>query len=128
MTLANMRSLGPRSLDVTCKKCGYQTKVNVDAYPGRCHGAVIWPTDAMQQVRPPRRECPSRLVAAARNTRGATAMTTDQDTSQKITAEVYAALERLGADEELLAIVGSMNDTMTDKEVLRLLELGPRLV
>jgi aryl-alcohol dehydrogenase-like predicted oxidoreductase len=49
-------------------------------------------------------------------------MTTDQDTRQKITAELYAALERLGVDEELLAIVGSMNDTMTDKEVLRLLE------
>jgi hypothetical protein len=33
MTLGNMRSLGPRSLDVTCKKCGYQTKVNVDDHP-----------------------------------------------------------------------------------------------
>jgi hypothetical protein len=30
--------------------------------------------------------------------------------------------ERLGADDDLLAIVGSMNDTMTDKEILRLLE------
>jgi aryl-alcohol dehydrogenase-like predicted oxidoreductase len=49
-------------------------------------------------------------------------MTTDQDTRQKITTELYAALERLGADEELLAIVGSMNDKVTDKEVLRLLE------
>jgi hypothetical protein len=28
----------------------------------------------------------------------------------------YATLERLGADEELLAIVGSMNDTLTDKK------------
>jgi hypothetical protein len=33
MTLGNMRSLGPRSLDVTCKACGYHTVVNVDAYP-----------------------------------------------------------------------------------------------
>jgi hypothetical protein len=49
-------------------------------------------------------------------------MTTDQDARQKIAAELYAALERLGADDELLAIVGSMQDTMTDKEVLRLLE------
>jgi hypothetical protein len=23
MTLSNMRSLGPRSLDVTCRACGY---------------------------------------------------------------------------------------------------------
>jgi hypothetical protein len=49
-------------------------------------------------------------------------MTTDYDTRQKITAELYAALERLGADEELLAIVGSMSDTLTDREALRLLE------
>jgi hypothetical protein len=31
-------------------------------------------------------------------------------------------LERLGADDGLLAIVGSMHNTMTDKEVLRLVE------
>jgi hypothetical protein len=49
-------------------------------------------------------------------------MTTEYDTRQKIGAELYAALERIGADEELLAIVGSMNDTVTDKEVLRMLE------
>jgi hypothetical protein len=49
-------------------------------------------------------------------------MTTEYDTRQKITAELYAALERIGADEELLAIVGNMNDTVTDKEVLRMLE------
>jgi hypothetical protein len=30
MTLGNMRSLGPRSLDVTCKGCGHHTTVNVD--------------------------------------------------------------------------------------------------
>jgi hypothetical protein len=33
MTLGNMRSLGPRDLDVTCKACGYHTTVNVDAWP-----------------------------------------------------------------------------------------------
>jgi hypothetical protein len=49
-------------------------------------------------------------------------MTADYDTRQKITAELYAALERLGADDELLAIVGSVNDTPTDKEALRMLE------
>jgi aryl-alcohol dehydrogenase-like predicted oxidoreductase len=49
-------------------------------------------------------------------------MTTEQDTRQKIMAELYAALERLGVDEELLAIVDSMNDRMTDKEILQLLE------
>jgi aryl-alcohol dehydrogenase-like predicted oxidoreductase len=49
-------------------------------------------------------------------------MTTEQDTRQKIMAELYAALERLGVDGELLAIVDSMNDRMTDKEILQLLE------
>ena len=49
-------------------------------------------------------------------------MTTEYDTRQKIAAELYAALERIGVDEELLAIVGNMNDTVTDKEVLRMLE------
>jgi ribosomal protein L37E len=33
MTLGNMRSLGPRSLDVTCAVCGYRTIVNVDFWP-----------------------------------------------------------------------------------------------
>jgi hypothetical protein len=40
----------------------------------------------------------------------------------QIATQLYTTLERLGADEELLAIVGSMNDTRTDKEVLRMLE------
>jgi hypothetical protein len=62
------------------------------------------------------------VETAAAGAWDAAAMTNDRDTRQKITAELYAALERLGADDELLAIVGSMQDTMTDKEVLRLLE------
>jgi hypothetical protein len=33
MTLGNMRSLGPRSLDVTCNACGHHTTANVDSYP-----------------------------------------------------------------------------------------------
>jgi hypothetical protein len=48
-------------------------------------------------------------------------MTTEQDTRQKIAAELYAALERLGTDEELLAIVGSWRDTLDDAEVLSML-------
>jgi hypothetical protein len=38
-----------------------------------------------------------------------------------IAAEIYAALERLNADEELLAVIGSWRDTLDDTEVLRLL-------
>jgi DNA-directed RNA polymerase subunit RPC12/RpoP len=34
MSLRNMRSLGPRSLDVTCTACGYRTTINVDDWPG----------------------------------------------------------------------------------------------
>jgi transcription elongation factor Elf1 len=31
--LGNMRSLGVRSLDVTCLTCGHHTSVNVDRFP-----------------------------------------------------------------------------------------------
>jgi hypothetical protein len=33
MTLGTMRRRGVRGLCVTCKHCGYETAVNVDAYP-----------------------------------------------------------------------------------------------
>jgi rubredoxin len=33
MTLGNMRSLGPRSLDIRCKACGYHATLNVDKWP-----------------------------------------------------------------------------------------------
>ena len=33
MTLGNMRSLGPRSIDATCKACGHREIVNVDDWP-----------------------------------------------------------------------------------------------
>jgi hypothetical protein len=36
----------------------------------------------------------------------------------KAQIELYIALERLGADPELLAIVGSWQDTLSDAEVL----------
>jgi hypothetical protein len=47
---------------------------------------------------------------------------TRADIKAQIATQLYTTLERLGADEELLAIVGSMNDTRTDEEVLRMLE------
>lgn len=39
-----------------------------------------------------------------------------------IASELYKALERLGADPELLSIVGSWNDTLSDPEILELLK------
>jgi ribosomal protein L37E len=33
MTLGNMRSLGLRSVDVTCTACGYHATFNVDEWP-----------------------------------------------------------------------------------------------
>jgi hypothetical protein len=39
----------------------------------------------------------------------------------QIADEIHTALERLDADEELLAIVGSWGDTLDDAEVLSLL-------
>jgi hypothetical protein len=53
------------------------------------------------------------------------------DLKAEIADEIYAALHRLDADEELLAIVGSWRDTLDDAEVLALLrewnEGGPML-
>lgn len=33
MDLGNMRSLGVRSLDVTCRKCRHEASLNVDRWP-----------------------------------------------------------------------------------------------
>jgi hypothetical protein len=45
---------------------------------------------------------------------------TAPDLKAQIAREIYIALERLGADEELLAIIGSWRDTLPDAEVLSL--------
>jgi hypothetical protein len=47
---------------------------------------------------------------------------TGPDLKAQIASEIYAALERLDADTELLAIVGSWRDTLDDAEVLSLLQ------
>jgi hypothetical protein len=46
---------------------------------------------------------------------------TKPDVKAQIAGEIYTALERLDADEELLAIVGSWRDTLPDPDVLRML-------
>ena len=38
-----------------------------------------------------------------------------------IAAELYTAMDRLGADPDLLSIIGSYGDTLTDEEILSLL-------
>lgn len=43
------------------------------------------------------------------------------DLRNKIAEQIYAALKRLGADVELLSVVGSYGDTLDDGEVLELL-------
>jgi len=43
------------------------------------------------------------------------------DLKAQIARQIYIALERLGADAELLAIVGSWRDTLGDAEVLSML-------
>ena len=39
----------------------------------------------------------------------------------QIAKELYVAMERLGADPDLLSIIGSYGDTLTDEEILALL-------
>jgi hypothetical protein len=46
---------------------------------------------------------------------------TEPDFKAQIVSEIYAALERLGADEDLLAVVGSWGDTLSDAETLSML-------
>jgi hypothetical protein len=45
----------------------------------------------------------------------------EPDIKAQLAGEIYIALERLGADEELLSIVGSWRDTLGDATVLELL-------
>ena len=40
----------------------------------------------------------------------------------RIRLEIFRAFKRLGADRELLSIIGSWGDTLDDKEALRLLK------
>ena len=40
----------------------------------------------------------------------------------QIVKELYATMERLGAEPDLLSIVGSWGDTLDDEEVLALLK------
>jgi hypothetical protein len=44
------------------------------------------------------------------------------DLQAQIAREFYTVLERLGADPELLAVIGSWRDTLDDAEILALLK------
>jgi hypothetical protein len=76
MTLGNVRSLGPRSLDVQCKACDYHTTVNVDNWPNTESVPAFGPY-AVQAMRPPRRQRAAGLDAAPRRARDTTSMTVD---------------------------------------------------
>jgi hypothetical protein len=45
---------------------------------------------------------------------------TGPDIKTQFVGEVYIALQRLGADEELASIIGSWRDTLSDATVLEL--------
>jgi hypothetical protein len=45
-----------------------------------------------------------------------------ENSRSQIKDEIIRALEKLGADQGLLGIVGSWGDSLTDKEVLQLLK------
>jgi hypothetical protein len=42
--------------------------------------------------------------------------------NHQLAAQIYIAMERLGADDELLSIIGSYGDTLDNTEVLARLE------
>ena len=119
VSLGDMRGLGPRSLDVTCRACGHHTLFNVDDWPdevlvssfgqrmrcARCGhlGASVRPHWSRLHVLPGGR-------VASRS-----------DIKAQLAREFCIVLERLRADAELLSIAGSWRDTLNDAEVLRLL-------
>jgi hypothetical protein len=43
------------------------------------------------------------------------------DITPQIARELYVALERLGADDKLLSVIGNWGDTLTDTEILSIL-------
>lgn len=45
----------------------------------------------------------------------------NDDLTAKIAGEIYRAMERLGAEPDLLSILGSYRDTLDDAEILSLL-------
>jgi hypothetical protein len=47
---------------------------------------------------------------------------TEPDIKAQIALQIYIALERLDADPDLLAIVGSWRDTLDDAQILALLQ------
>jgi hypothetical protein len=77
--------------------------------PGTGAVRARWP----YMARPPPKKPPARSVT--------TRAPAGPDVKGQIIGELYVALERLGADEDLLAIVGSWGDTLDDEEVLLLL-------
>ena len=46
---------------------------------------------------------------------------TSAEIKTQIAKQLYIATERFGADPDLLAIIGSYGDTLSDEEILRLL-------
>jgi hypothetical protein len=60
-------------------------------------------------------EAPERPVVGAR--------TSPQNVKLGIVRQLYVALEKLGADPELLSIIESWYDTLNDAEILTLLRL-----
>jgi hypothetical protein len=117
MSLGAMRGLGPRSLDVTCNACGHRTLFDVDD----------WPDEVLVSSFGPRMRCArcGHLGASVRPhwSRLHTARRSDGGAARHQGADRQAdiAMELLGADPELLSIVGSWRDTLDDAEVLSML-------
>jgi len=78
------------------------------------------------EVRPPRRQRPTGLDAVAGRAWNA-ATVTEPDLKAEIAQEISIALERLDADEELLAIIGSWRDTLTTSRFSRCCATTARL-
>jgi hypothetical protein len=91
MTLGNMRSLGPHSLDVQGRACGYHITVNVDKWLDE--ESVFWTAHAMHEVRSLGCQRAAGLDAAPRSARDAASVTiSDQRRSSWHRARLIAGL------------------------------------
>jgi hypothetical protein len=45
------------------------------------------------------------------------------DTTTAIISQIYVAVERMGGNSELLALIGSWGDTLPDEEILECLQM-----
>ena len=121
MTVGNIRK--PRPALARCHLQGLplQDVRQRRSLAGRNHGALDRPAHSVHEMRPPRHLRAAGLDAAARGAWDTKEMTVP-DIKAEIAKQIFIALQRRGADK-LLSILDRCADTLSDEEVLSLLQV-----